>query len=253
MYMKPLVMIVMVNGLMLLLAPLMTLGDDYSETSGLKSEYAVQAAATLGEFVFAIDSRRIAKYHRDSGEFLGLSQGEAIHLNSGYVWKKKVLCAHSNYPNVPERSQVMLLEPNEMLLTPWRDFGDYGGSLTWIVRRGSRWLCNFANYGEKNKETFLVEFDSKFTEKKRWIYPSEIIAKLGNYSLSGGIWLRGELLVTGHDEKEVYVLKVPKQGSRLQYVETRSAPFTGQGIAIDKHRQGLVGISRAERRVIFAK
>ena len=253
MYTKPIVMIVIVNGLMLPFAPLITSGDDYSETSGLESEYAVQAAATLGEFVFAIDSRQIAKYHLFSGEFLGLSQGEAIHLNRGFVWNKKVLCAHSNYPNVPERSQVMLLEPNTMLLTSWHDFGDYGGSLTWIVRRGGRWLCNFAKYGEKNKETFLVEFDSKFNEKKRWSYPSELIAKLGNYSLSGGIWLRGELLVTGHDEKEVYVLKVPKQGARLQYVETRSAPFTGQGIAVDKHSQGLVGISRAERRVIYAK
>ena len=253
MYTKPLVMIVIVTGLMLPFAPLITLGDDYSETSGLDAEVAGLAAATLGECVFAIDSRQIAKYQRDSGEFLGLSQGEAIHLNSGYVWKKKGLCAHSNYPNVPERSQVMLLEPNTMLLTSWHDFGDYGGSLTWIVRRGGRWLCNFAKYGEKNKQSFLVEFDSKFNEQKRWSYPSELIAKLGNYSLSGGIWLRGELLVTGHDEKEVYVLKVPKQGARLQYVEPRSAPFTGQGIAVDKHSQGLVGISRAERRVIYAK
>ena len=106
----------------------------------------------------------------------------------------------------------MELDPRTMALTRWHEFDDYGGSLTWIVRRGNRWLCNFAKYGDQNKDSFLVEFDNRFKEQRRWSYPSELIDKLGKYSLSGGVWFRGELLVTGHDAEEVYALSFPRTG-----------------------------------------
>lgn len=244
---------VMLNAFSSLVGSSVLLSDDYREVSRLESVYAIQAAATHGKFVFAIDSRSVAKYDRTTGKLLGHSQGDAIHLNSGFVWKNKILCAHSNYPSIPEQSQVMELDPSTMALTRWREFGDYGGSLTWIVRRGNRWLCNFAKYGDQNKDSFLVEFDNRFKEKRRWSYPSELIDKLGKYSLSGGVWFRGELLVTGHDAEEVYALSFPRTGPILEYVETRGIAFTGQGFAVDKASKGLVGISRAQRNIIFVK
>lgn len=230
-----------------------SLAGGYKETSRLDSADAIQGAASFGSFVFAVNSRQIAKYDRQTGQLLGLSNGEAIHLNSGFVWRKQLLCAHSNYPMIPERSQIMKLDPGTMALTSFHDFDDYGGSLTWIVRRGNRWLCNFAKYGENNQATFLVEFDSGFKERHRWTYPPEVVNKLGKYSLSGGVWARGELLVTGHDANEIYVLHIPKNGGLLKYVTTRPVPFTGQGFAIDKPGKGLIGISRAEKQLIFVE
>lgn len=225
----------------------------WREVSRLDSPQAIQGAVTYKGYVFAVNSRQIAKHDRSTGELLGISQGDAVHLNSGFVWRGKILSAHSNYPNKPERSEVMALDPKTMKLSRWHDFGDYGGSLTWIVRRGNHWLGNFARYGEDNAETFLVEFDNMFRERRRWVYPAEVIQKLGSYSLSGGVWLDGALLVTGHDEQEVYVLEIPQQGNILKYRQTMEIPFTGQGFAVDRGGRGLVGISRAERQVIFVR
>ena len=154
---------------------------------------------------------------------------------------------------MPECSEVKVLDPDTMELSAWHDFGDYGGSLTWIVRRGNRWLCNFARYGEVNHETFLVEFDNSFRELRRWHYPSSVIEKLGKYSLSGGVWWQRRLLVTGHDEQECYELRIPRSGGLLKYQQTLKVPFTGQGFAVDKDGKGLVGISRSQRQVIFVE
>ena len=54
--------------------------------------------------------------------------------NSGLVWKGKLLCAHSNYPQLPEKSEVKVLDPLTLKLTTFKSLGDRGGSLTWIVR-----------------------------------------------------------------------------------------------------------------------
>ena len=80
-----------------------------------------------------------------------------------------------------------------------------------------------------------------------------MIAKLGKYSLSGGVWCKDRLLVTGHDEQEIYELLIPGRDEVLQYNRTVKVPFTGQGFAVDDQSNGLVGISRAERQVIFVE
>ena len=213
---------------------------------------ANQAAAATEHHVFAITNRTVALYDRKSGQRLGVSKGAARHLNSGYVWKGKLLCAHSNYPQQPEESEVKVFDPVTLKLTTLVCFGDYGGSLTWIVRRGDHWLCNFARYDEHNGETFLVEHDGDFKELRRWSYPRSVIGKLGRFSLSGGVWREGELLVTGHDDPVAFRLKIPRLGSELIHTGTYAVPFTGQGFAVDPVGGGLVGISRAKRQVIFA-
>lgn len=213
---------------------------------------AHQAAAADEKFVYAITNRLVAKYDRDSGKRIAVSTGEAKHLNSGFFHKKRLLCAHSNYPQIPERSEVKVLDPQTMKLTTFHDFGDYGGSLTWVLRHDRHWWCNFAKYGDKNADTFLARFDDEWQETARWKYPPEVIRQIGSYSLSGGLWRKDALLVTDHDHGMLYQLQVPKNGDVLEFVGQRPAPFTGQGIAVDPVTDGLIGINRAKKHIVFA-
>jgi len=223
----------------------------YRETGTFAASQAHQAAAADRKFIYAITNTVVAKYSRKTGEQLAISVGDAHHLNSGYMYRGSLLCAHSNYPGIPEQSQIKVLDPKSMQLTTFHDFGDYGGSLTWVVRVGNRWLCNFARYDENNGDTFLAEFDRNWTETRRWTYPHEMVAQLGKYSLSGGLFHQQRLLVTGHDAQQIYFLRIPPVGAVLKYVGKTPVPFTGQGFAVDPIGGGLIGISRAEHRVIF--
>jgi hypothetical protein len=227
--------------------------DAWKTTSELAAPEAHQAAAADKRFVFAIASQHVAKYDRATGKRLARSIGSAKHLNSGFLWRGRLLCAHSNYPQVPEQSEIKVLDPESMRLTTFRDFGDFGGSLTWVVRHKGDWWCNFARYGDKNVETVFVRFDDRWRETGRWTYPKSVIDQLGRYSLSGGLWRGTELLVTGHDKGELYRLRLPGKGRVLEYVGKQSVGFTGQGFATDKSTGGLVGISRARGRVVFVK
>lgn len=221
-------------------------------THSLPAAEAHQAAAADEHFFYAISSTQVAKYDRHSGERRAISTGEAKHLNSGFLWEGRLYCAHSNYPQKPEVSEIKVLDIESMRLTTFKDFGNFGGSLTWSIRDGSYWWCNFARYGADNKETFLVKFDEQWRELSRWTYPPELIARLGRYSLSGGVFLKDELLVTGHDDPLLFRLTIPTTGGVLRFARTESIPFTGQGIAIDSATQGLVGIQRAKRMIIVA-
>ncbi len=227
-------------------------GAQWKSQRKLPAPEAHQAAAADGKFVYAITSRGIAKYDRKSGKRVGLSQGSAKHLNSGFFWKGKLLCAHSNYPLKPERSEIKVLDTDSMQLTTFKDFGSAGGSLTWVLHKGGFWWCNFALYGADNHRTFLVKYDEKWKEVARWTYPAKVISQLGRHSLSGGIWRAGELWTTGHDDPVAFRLGLPKEGSELEYLGQHPVPFTGQGLANDPVSGGLVGISRAKRQVIFA-
>ena len=223
----------------------------YRETGTLGAPQAHQAAAADRKFIYAITNNVVAKYSRKTRQQLAVSVGKALHLNSGYLYRGSLLCAHSNFPRIPEHSQIKVLDTNSMQLTTFHDFGDYGGSLTWVVRVGNRWLCNFAKYDKSNGDTFLAEFDRNWTETRRWTYPQAMVAQLGKYSLSGGLFHQQRLLVTGHDAQELYYLRIPQTGTVLEYISKSPVPFTGQGFAVDPIGGGLVGISRAEHRVIF--
>ena len=211
---------------------------------------AFQAAAADRDFFYAISSTDVARYDRETKQAVANSLGAAKHLNSGYIWEGRLLCAHSNYPILPERSEVKVLDLKTMQLATFHDFGSYGGSLTWIVRHNRRWWCNFAKYGKENSATFLAEMDDQWNEIRRWSYPAHVIKQLGRYSLSGGIWIEDHLFVTGHDDQFVYQLRLPARGTVLKYVGKHSVPFQGQGIALDPLTNGIVGIDRSRREVI---
>ena len=57
--------------------------------------------------------------------------------------------------------------------------------------------------------------------------------------------------MTGHDKAEFYRLRLPRPGGVLEYTGKQSVPFTGQGFAKDLLTGGLVGINRAQRKVVL--
>lgn len=225
----------------------------WKETATLAAPEAVQAAAADEKHVYAIANSQIAQYDRASGRRLAVSTGQARHLNSGFFWEGKLYAAHSNYPLTPEKSEIMVLDPATMRLETFKEFGSFGGSLTWAVREGDHWWCNFARYGSANAETFLIKFDDQWHERGRWTYPPEVIRELGRNSLSGGLWRESSLLVTGHDDPVLFRLELPEEGTVLRLVEKQRVPFSGQGFAADPIGGGLVGIRRSKRQVVFAE
>lgn len=225
----------------------------WRQTGALPAPEANQAAAAWGEYAYAITNRVVAKYDRQSGQRVAVSSGEAHHLNSGFFWEGRLYCAHSNFSNKPDRSDIKVLDPQSMELTTYKDFGQSDGSLTWAVRHDGKWWCCFAFYGADNPKTYLACFDDHWREQGRWRYPPEIVARMGRSSISGGIWWSDSLLVSGHDARELHRLQLPAQGDVLEYVETIPAPFTGQGFAVDPVTGGLVGIDRIRRQILFAR
>ncbi len=225
----------------------------WKQTGSMQAPEASQAAAVDDESVYAITNTKVAKYDRVSGKRIAVSTGDAKHLNSGFWWNGMLYCAHSNYPEMPQRSEIKVLNPDTMQLSTFKDFGAYAGSLTWSVRDSNYWWCNFARYGTQNSKTVLVQFDTDWDEVARFNYPAELISELGQFSLSGGIWRAGLLHVTGHDDPVLFRLRLPTDGDILDYVDKQSCPFTGQGIAQDLRTSGIVGINRARREVLFAR
>jgi hypothetical protein len=225
----------------------------YVQTDTLAATEANQAAAVDDRFVYAIDNGKIGKYDREARSRIAVSTGEAKHLNSGFVWGGKVYCAHSNYPQTPEKSEIKVLDPESMVIGTFKEFGSYRGSLTWAVRRSDgHWWCTFAHYGEENGKTVLVELDKDWKELGAWTYPAAVVGDLGKMSISGGVWQGDTILATGHDHRKLYRLRLPQLGSVLELVDVLPSPFPGQGIAADPKTGGLVGIDRAKRQVVFA-
>ncbi|HVU88712.1 MAG TPA: hypothetical protein VHD36_15430 [Pirellulales bacterium] len=228
-------------------------GDDYLESHRFAAPEATQAAAADERFVYAIANKVVAKYDRERQQLVARSTGEATHLNTGFFLGGKMYCAHSNFPQKPDRSDIKILDPKTMVLETFKDFGASDGSLTWAVFEKGAWWCNFAFYGEENRKTYLARLED-WREVARWTYPAEVVKAFGKNSASCGIWRDGQLLITGHDEREIFVLEIPDQGQRvLNHVRTVAAPFTGQGFAVDPVSQGLIGIDRAARQIVFAK
>jgi hypothetical protein len=223
----------------------------WKATGTLPAPEAHQAAAADEKFVYAINSTHVAKYDRATGQRVALSMGPAKHLNSGFVWQGKLYCAHSNYPRTPEQSEIKVLDPEKLELTNYKEFGNFGGSLTWAVRHDGHWWCNFAHYGKENARTFLVKFDDQWKEQGRWTYPPEVIARLHGNSVSGGLWREGELLVTGHDDPLFFRLRLPKVGTVLELIGTQRVPFSGQGFAHDPLTGGLIGINRGKQQLVL--
>src|SRR3954467_8171235 len=89
----------------------------WSATGTLAADEAYQAAAADEKFVYAITNSQVAKYDRQSKQRIATSTGEAKHLNSGFLQSGKLYCAHSNYPEISERSEIKVLDLETMKLS----------------------------------------------------------------------------------------------------------------------------------------
>lgn len=225
-------------------------------TSSFRSDHATQAAAADERFAYAVSNTHVARYDRATHKLLGSgTMADAKHLNSAFVWKGKVYCAHSNYPKTPEESDIRVFDPKDDSLKLHHRFVKPPGSLVWCVRDPDDrfWWCCFAHYKEANARTLLTKMNDRFDELERWTFPANVVGDWDNMSASGGIWDGQTLLVSHHHFKVLYRLRLPKKGSELEFIEALTVPFPGQGIAIDPNvRDGLVGIDRGKKEVVFA-
>lgn len=224
------------------------------KTAERPSEYATQAAAADRRLAYAVSNTTVAAYDRESGKLVATATLPGTrHLNSAFVWKGKVYCAHSNYPATPETSDIRAFDPEQRTLTVAHTFPDPPGSLVWNVHDGAHWWCCFAKYGADNTGTLLVKLTDDFRELQRWTFPKVVTDDWDRMSGSGGVWDDDTLLVSHHHFRVLYRLRLPRNGTVLEFVEALTCPFPGQGIAVDPTNGGLVGIDRGKKAIVFAE
>ncbi|WP_229726576.1 hypothetical protein [Sphingomonas alpina] len=215
-----------------------------TEVRRMPAPEAHQGVVADRTYVYAISNAEIGKYDRRTGKRIARWQGDPtlfVHMNSCVLNRAEIVCAASNYPDVPQASSVEWFDTRSMRHMRSHSFGPGRGSLTWLDwHKGSWWAC-FANYDAKGGEpgrdhryTTLVRFDATFHETGAWLFPQDVLDRFAPYSSSGGAWGTDDLLyVTGHDRPELYVLTLPEAGSRLIHKATIAIPTPGQAIAWD--------------------
>jgi len=229
---------------------------------------ANQGVAVDADFFYGIGNHVLVKHRKVDGErvadWISPRGGPLVHLNGGHVADGRLVLAHSNFPQLPMASSLEIHDAATLAPVATHSLGIRLGSLTWAERRDGCWWACFANYndtgttpGFDNRWTHLGKFDDNWQMLESWIFPPQIVAAWGRSSSSGGSWGDdGLLYITGHDEKELYVLRRPKSGVTLDYVTTVDVPFEGQSWAWDRSVPGervIYGISRARQEVIVAR
>lgn len=223
---------------------------------------ANQGVAVDATSLYAVGNSEIGRYDRKTGAKTGAWSGDPKvfpHLNSCAAVGPELICASSNYPATPMSSTVEVFDRARLTHSRSIPLGHQVGSLTWVLRKDNAWWAGFANYdgrgGEPGRDhsfTALVKFDDAWKPLGQWSFPASVLDRFAPRSASGGVWGDdGLLYVSGHDRPEIYVLRVPKQGSVLEHVATIASPIEGQAIAIDPadHR-AIYGISRSARQVV---
>lgn len=223
---------------------------------------ARQGAASDGTYVYAIDNDRIGKYRIATGKRVAEWKGDPRlfpHMNSCTVAGRKLVCAASNYPAVPQTSAVEFFDKATLRHVGTVSLGLGPGSLTAMDRYGGKWWAAFANYAGKGGEagrdhryTLLVRMDDAFRQEAAWTFPPEVLARFAPYSCSGASWSKdGRLFVTGHDRPEIYEIALPRAGSQLELVRIIAIATPGQAIDWDPRFSGrLWSIDRAKNEMV---
>lgn len=229
---------------------------------------ANQGVAVDADYFYGIGNFVIEKYDKRTGErvseWIGLKGGPIIHLNGGYVDRKRLIIAHSNFPQLPMASSLEIHDTRTLAPIKSLSLGIRLGSLTWAEQRDGFWWACFANYNDSgttpgfdNRWTHVGKFNDDWQMIESWTFPVQVVAAWGRSACSGGSWGDdGLLYVTGHDEKELYVLRLPRSGVTLEYVTTIDVPFAGQSWAWDrsaKDQRVIYGIARNTSEVIAAR
>jgi outer membrane protein assembly factor BamB len=240
-------------------------GRRFEEVRRIPAAEANQGVAADEQHLYAIDNHAIGKYDKQTGKRVAHWECERgkplIHLDSGVVYDGVLWCAHSNYPGVPMTSSIETWDAKTLEHSSSYSFGIANGAANWFDFFAGFRYVTFAHFRGNADEadrdprwTTLVQYDSDWRQRQAWVYPAEVVAKLGNFSISGGVFGRdGRLYATGHDNAEVYVFSFPKGGSTLVLEETIPMPMHGQGIALDPSNPTLLyGIDRRKKEIIVA-
>ena len=222
-----------------------------AEVRRLPAAAANQGAAADGTDVYAIGNHEIVRLRQADGSEAARWVGDPAifpHLNSCTVTAGTLLCAGSNYPDVPMASRVETFDARTLRHLATRTLPAGIGSLTWVSPHRGAWYACFANYdgrggepGRDHRFTTLVRFDRQWRETARWRFPDAVLDRLAPRSASGGAWnADGLLYVTGHDRPELYALRVPEGGGTLELVATIALPTDGQAIAWDPRASRLL-------------
>lgn len=236
-----------------------------TELQRIVAPEAHQGVATGPGVVYAVGNNQIAAYDPESGRSLRQWEGDAErypHINSCERVGEELVCAASNYPATPMRSEILWFDATTLAPLRQHDLLHGHGSLTWVARHdGAWWLC-YANYdgkggepGRDHKVTTLVRLDDDFTETGTWTFPDTVLARIAPRSISGGSWgSDGLLYVTGHDREEVYALKVPADGDVLHHVGTIAISTGGQAIAWERQGERVLwSIDRASSELVASR
>ncbi len=259
--MKKSIIYLLMTALHLLALPFVSHAQPYKETQRISAPEANQAVAADDKYLYAIGNKIIAKYTK-SGEKIAewRSPSDAvIHLNSGTVHKGKLYCAHSDYPALPMTGSVEIFDVKTMKHVQSISFGTGFGSCTWVLPAKEGWYVFFAHYEGKSQQpgcdvsySQLALYDKNWQFRRGWVMPKNLTEKVRPYSLSGAIRIGDVFYCTGHDAAECYLLRLPEQGSYLNWTGTVPVPFNGQGIAVDP--QGVLwGIDRKTKEIIRAE
>lgn len=234
------------------------------EIASFPAEEAHQGVAVYDQHFFAITNSAVGKYELSTGKrvarWKSTQEVSLKHLNSGVVKEGKLHCAHSNWPQTPRANSIEIWETDTLEHVQTLSFGDSDGALNWVDWHDGAWYGVFAHYShaadmtaaDHVSHTRLVKFDADWKPIQTWTFPEKVWKRFTPSSNSGGSFATdGRLYCTGHDHAELYVLRLPKEGDELEYVETIPAPIAGQGIAWRfKPEPQLFGIRRAKREVV---
>ncbi len=214
------------------------------EQRRLAAPEARQGVAAGRRSVYAVDNSTVARYDKATGQRLAVWQGDPKrfrHLNSCARHDKALVCAASNYPDLPMANMAIWLDAESLKLIEVRDLPADQGSLTWLDWHKGGWWAGFANYdgrggapGRDHRETVIVRFTRGFAPLQTYRFPPAVLARFAPYSTSGGAWGRdGLLYVTGHDRPELYALRLSPGSAVFDHVATIATPTGGQAIDWD--------------------
>jgi hypothetical protein len=225
---------------------------------------AGQGAAADADYFYAIVNSNIGKYEKTSGAFVdrwaGVRGGPIRHINSCYVEAAELLCANSNYPELPMASSIEIFDTETMEHARSFSLGIMEeGSLTWFDRLGAGWIAGFAHYDatgglEYKDHSFsaIARYDSNWRRQGGWMIPASVIQRMKPMAASGGaIGPDGLLYLSGHDRPELYVLAAPTMGPKLVHIATIEIDAEGQAFAFDKSTEDRIvyAISRPAQQV----
>ena len=225
---------------------------------------ALQGVAVDADHFYAVVNYAIGKYKKADGArvagWRGPRDGAHEHLNSCYAEGERLVCAHSNFPDLPMASSIEYFDTGTLAPAGSRALGFKLGSLTWAEKRGEEWWAGFANYDGKGGEpdrphTYgsVGRFDAEWRLVEQWLLPETVLARMAPHSASGGAFgPDGVLYLMGHDRKELYAVEIPEAGVRLVHRATIAINAEGQAFAWDRSRPDeriLYAISRPNREV----